>query len=254
VTLARRAYERFPDHPETREQLAALLILANDRKGAAELCQAWLKEEPGAAVPLRMLGRIAANDLRFEDAIRCYEQAIAREPENADFLIAYGEALLDAPGRERPLRALELLTRAASLAPEDARARYHLGVALMRAGRPEEARRQLLRTLDLDPHRGPTYSTIVQLARRLRAPGPADLFAGLVRRVEDRLREELALWRRTWDHSQDPDGYLALARFLVRTAAPRKAEAQLEEALRLRPDWPEARAELLRVRRLIAAL
>jgi cytochrome c-type biogenesis protein CcmH len=254
MAVARRAYERFPHRPETREQFAALLILANDRKGAAALCQAWLKDEPNAGVPLRMLGRIAANDLRFDEAAGHFEQAIAREPENVDFMIAYGEVLLSAPGSERLPRAVELLARAATLAPGDPRARYHLGIALMRSGRDREASRQLLRTLDLDPYRGPTYSTIVQLARRLREPGPAALFGPIVRRVEDRLREELTLWRRTWDHPDAAGGYLALARFLVRTAEPRKAEAQLEEALRLLPGWPEASAELLRVRRLIAAL
>lgn len=254
VALARRARDRFPAHPEVREQLAALLILVNDRQAAAEICRDWLKAEPEAAAPLRMLGRIAVADLRFEEGIQYYERALGKEPENADFLIALGEALLSAPGAENRARAVEVLARAAVLSPADARARYHLGVALMQTGRPEEALRQLLRTLDLDPNRGPTYSTVVQLARRLRQPGPIALFGPIVREVEDRLREELALWRQTWDHPDDPGGYLTLARFLIRTAEPAKAEAQLEEALRLRPRWSEARAELLRVRRLLAVL
>jgi tetratricopeptide (TPR) repeat protein len=252
--LARQAYERFPDSPEAREQLAALLIVVNDRQGATSLCEAWLQAEPGAAVPLRMLGRLAASDLRFTEAIRYYEQAIERDPKNADFRLALGEVLLDAPEGDRLPRATEALTSAAALAPESARARHYLGLALMRAGRVEEARRQLLRALDLDPHHGPTYSAVVQAARRLRQPGPVALFAPIARAVEDRLREELSLWRRTWDHPEDPDGYRAVASFLVHTGQIAKAEAQLEEALRRRPGWPEARADLERVRRLLAVL
>jgi cytochrome c-type biogenesis protein CcmH/NrfG len=254
VALARRAYERFPEHPETREQLAALLVLANDRKGATAVCEAWLQKEPSASVPHRVLGRIAVNDLRFSDAFRHYEEAIAQSPERSDYWLALGEALLAAPGSEHLPRAVSALARAASLAPEDARARHHLGVALSRTGRLEEAQRQLLRALDLDPHHGPTYSAVVRAANRLREPGPLALFAPMARAVEDRLREELRLWRRTWDHPDDAAGYLALARFLLRTAETEKAEAQLEEALRLRPNWPEAAAELRRVRRLRAAL
>ncbi len=124
----------------------------------------------------------------------------------------------------------------------------------MRAGRLEAAQRHLLRSLELDPNRGDTYGIIVQLAHRLRQPGAVALFSPLVRIVESRLREEMTLWRRTWDQPEDPGGYLALARFLIRTADLRKAESQLEQALELRPGWQEAEQELARVRRLLAVV
>jgi tetratricopeptide (TPR) repeat protein len=254
LALARQAFDRFPGAPEVREQLAALLILTSDRKSAAQLCRAWLRAEPGAAQPLWMLGQIAGADLRLDDAIRDYEQALAKQPENANFLESLGEVLLAAPGSEHLPRAMATLSRAVALAPEDATARYQLGLALTRAGRLEEARRQMLRSLDLDPNRGPIYSTLVPLARRLHQPGPAALLGPIVRDVEDRLREELALWRRTWDQPDDPAGYVALAGFLLRTGDPRRAESQLEQALVLRPNWPAVEAELARVRRLLAVV
>jgi tetratricopeptide (TPR) repeat protein len=253
LAVARRAATWFPQSGEAREQRAALAILATQRQEAADLCRAWLREEPDAAQPLWMLGRIAVDTLRFDEGIALYEQALAKQPENPAFLQSLGEALLNAPGSERVPRAVEVLTRAVAAAPNDAKARAQLGAALMRAGRPEEARRQMLRSLDLDPNRGPTYSTVVQLARQLRRPGPVALFGPMVRTVEQRLREELTLWRRTWDRPDEPQGYLDLARFLIRTADLSRAESQLEEALRLRPGWPEAQAELTRVRRLLAA-
>jgi cytochrome c-type biogenesis protein CcmH/NrfG len=65
-----------------------------------------------------------------------------------------------------------------------------------------------------------------------------------VRAVEDRTRAELRLWRSVWDHPEDPAGYYRLAEFLMRTGELTKAQSQLEEGLRLRPDWPEARRML----------
>jgi tetratricopeptide (TPR) repeat protein len=250
--MARRAWTEFPGNPQARERLAASLIVAK-WKAATQLCQEWLQKEPGAVPALWMLGRIAADEKRPADAIRYYEQVLAIQPENAEVLEALGAVLLGSPEPENLPRALDALSRAVALAPAKAKARYRLGMALMKSGRPEEALRQLLRSLDLDPHAGETYNVVVQLARRLRQPGAVAFFSPLVRDVEARLREELLLWRQTWDRPDDPNGYLALARFLIRTAALEKAESQLERALLLRPHWSEAADELRRVRRLLAA-
>jgi tetratricopeptide (TPR) repeat protein len=254
LEVARRALARFPGNRDAREQVAALAILTTQRQEAERLCADWLREDPGAAEPLWMLGRIAVDSLRFDEGIARYEQALAKQPENPAFLQSLGEALLNAPGSQHLARAIEILTRAVAVAPRDAKVRAQLGEALTRAGRAEEARRQMLRSLDLDPNRGPSYNTVVQLARQLRRPGPLALFAPMVRTVEQRLREELTLWRRTWDRPEEPQGYRDLARFLIRTGDPKRAESQLEEAARLRPGWPEAEAELARVRRLRSVL
>jgi cytochrome c-type biogenesis protein CcmH/NrfG len=251
--MARRAWAAHPGNPQARERLAASLIVAKNWDASEKVCREWLQEEPNAVPPLWMLGRIASDRRRHDEAIRYYEQALAIQPENAEILEALGSVLLNAPGPERLPRAVEALSRAVTLAPQKAKARYWLGLALMQSGRPEEALRQLLRSLDLDPHSGETYNVVVQLARRLRQPGAVALFGPLVRSVEGRLREELLLWRHTWDRPEDPNGYLTLARFLIRTADLQKAESQLEHALLLRPRWPEAAAELARVRRLLVA-
>jgi cytochrome c-type biogenesis protein CcmH/NrfG len=251
--MARRARAAHPGDPRTRERLAASLLIAKNWKAAADICHEWLKEEPGAAPPLWMLGRIAADEKRTAEAVRYYEQALAIQPDNADLLEALGAVLLASSEPDRVPRALTALGRAVDLAPTKARARYWLGLALREAGRPDEALRQLLRSLDADPHRGETYNIIVQVARHLKQPGAVTLFGPLVRDVEARLREELRLWRHTWDQPKDPAGYLALARFLIERTELRKAESQLEHALLLRPRWPEAAAELARVKRLLAA-
>jgi tetratricopeptide (TPR) repeat protein len=252
IALARRALENHPRNREVREQLIAVAVMGNARGDAAKRCQEWLREQPDAVQPLWMLGQIAVEDLKFAEGMGYFNQALAREPENPLLLQSLGSAILAAPGSKDLPRAVTTLTRAAILMPEDGKLRYELGLALMRTGRLPEAQRQMLRSLDLDPHRGAAYSMVVQLARQLRQPGVVALFGPLVRAVEQRLREELSLWRRTWDQPKDPEGYRALARFLVHQGDLRKAESQLEEALVLRPRWSEVEAELAQVRRLLA--
>jgi Flp pilus assembly protein TadD len=248
--LATRAWERYPGSRQARGHLAALWFVIHRWKSASDLCRTWLREDPDAVEPRWVLGRVAVGERRFDEGIWLYEQALARDPENAGYLETLSAALVDAPGEEKVPRAVATLSRLVTVAPENAEARHRLGVALMRSGRLEEAERQMLRSLDLDPNRSETYSLLVQLAARRREPGAARAFGSLVRAVEERLREELMLWRATWDRPEDPNGYLALARFLVRTGEIRKAESQLEQALALRPHWREAEAELARVRRL----
>jgi Flp pilus assembly protein TadD len=142
------------------------------------------------------------------------------------------------------------LTRAVAGDPHEPRWRLLLAQALQRLGRTEEARRQALRALDLDPRQNRAYTVLLQSARQLHAAGPLSLFAALQRSVEARLREEQPLRQATWDRPRDPAAYAALADFLLRTGDPSAAEPQLAEALRLRPNSPELRARLALLRRL----
>ena len=56
--------------------------------------------------------------------------------------------------------------------PAQARASH---ILFKTAGKDEAALRQLLRSLDYDPHRGETYNVVVRLARRLKQPGAVAL-------------------------------------------------------------------------------
>jgi cellulose synthase operon protein C len=249
-TVLQQARSRFPRDVELRERLAAIDLLAGDRKAARQLCEEWLQQEPGAPRALFMLGRAAADELQWAQAARLFEEAVAKEPENPDFLGALGEALVKLAEPAETPRAIATLSHAVAAAPEVARWRTALADALQRAGRTAEARRQALRSLDLDPHQETLYFVVVQLARQERAAAPMALYAPLVRTVEARLREEAPLWHATWQRPRDPAAYEALARFLIATGDLAAAEGQLAEALRLRSDAPELRARLALVRRL----
>jgi tetratricopeptide (TPR) repeat protein len=254
-----KARPRFPRAPEIRERLIAFYLLEEDRARARRLCQEWLREEPDSLPALYLLGRAAADEQQYPEAIRLFDQILAREPDNPQWLGTLGETLLKLPGTDSVPRAVSLLSRAAAGSPDEPRWRLTLAQGLQRLGQVPEARRQALRALDLDPNQSAVYTQVIQLARQEPGAakgesGPLSLYAGLVRAVEARLREERRLWQATWQRPRDPDAYAALAGFLIRNGDPERAESQLAEALRLRPDWPEARARLAKLRRLREAL
>jgi tetratricopeptide (TPR) repeat protein len=251
-----KARLRFPRNTGVRERLIAFHLLEADRARARRLAEEWLREEPDSLPALYLLGRATLDEQQPAEGIRLFEQLLAREPENPQWLGTLGEALLKLPDTASVPRAVALLARAAAGSPDEARWRLLLAQGLQRLGRVEEALRQALRALDLDPHQSAAYTQVVQLTRRERGrsagrqESPLALYASLVRTVEARLREEMRLWQATWQRPRDPDAYAALGRFLIRTGNLEKAEGQLAEALRLRPDWPEVRARLAQVRRL----
>jgi tetratricopeptide (TPR) repeat protein len=277
--LLEKARLRFPHDAAIRERLIAFYLLGLDRAQARRLCQEWLREEPGSPEVLWLLGRAAADEQQSAEAVRLYEQALAKEPDNPQWLGTLGETLLtfsgtgdssdgaagpplgQAPSAKRQApersdtaapvpRAVAALASAATRSPDEPRWRLALAQGLQRLGRLDDARRQALRALDLDPRQSQAYILVIQLARQARAAGPLALYADLVRAMEERLREETALRRATWERPRDPAAYAALAGFLMRTGDLAAAEGQLAEALRLRPDWPELRARLAMVRRL----
>jgi tetratricopeptide (TPR) repeat protein len=285
--ILEKARLRFPRDAAIRERLIAFYLLGLDRAQARRLCQEWLREEPGSPEVLWLLGRAAADEQQSAEAVRLYEQALAKEPDNPQWLGTLGETLLTqdkapgswllAPGRDAGgtasrfadsrarsqepgarsgseasivPRAVAALASAATRSPDEPRWRLALAQGLQRLGRLDDARRQALRALDLDPRQSQAYILVIQLARQARATGPLALYADLVRAVEDRLREETALRRATWERPRDPRAYAALAGFLMRTGDLAAAEGQLTESLRLRPDWPELRARLAMIRRL----
>jgi tetratricopeptide (TPR) repeat protein len=271
-TRLEKARQRFPRDAALRERLIAFYILGLDSAQARRLCQEWLREEPGSPQALWLLGRTLEAEQQYAEAVQTYEQALAKDPDNPQWLGAFGETLLKLPAGSgvgtptpaggRPTdsataagpRAVAVLARAASGDPEEPRWRLTLAQGLQRLGRTEEARRQALRALDLDPKQRRAYTLVLQCARQQGAAGPLALFADLLRTVEAQQHEEQSLRQATWERPRDSGAYAALAAFLIRTGDLAAAESQLAEALRLRPDWPAAQARLALVRRLLEVL
>jgi tetratricopeptide (TPR) repeat protein len=265
IGVIKAALRRHPRESALYERLATLYIATIDRPDAARICREWLRRHPEAAAPHWVLGRIMIETPKVEEGLRELELAVAREPENPEFAYTLAAALLGRATPENEERAVRLLEEVIRKAPAVARYRNQLGLALRQQGdrsqrdppqapllrrggfAREGARQQFLRSLDLDPHQAPVCSNLVAVASQLGLRHQVRFWAPLVRAVENRTREELRLWRAVWDHPDDASACYRLAGFLVRTGELTKAQSQLEEGLRLRPDWPEAKALLERV-------
>jgi uncharacterized protein HemY len=125
-------------------------------------------------------------------------------------------------------------------------------MTLQQLGDLERERRQFLAALDLNPRHAPAYSGISQICVRLRKPALARFFGPLVRAAQDRSREELRLSRRVGQNPTSPEAHTTMAEFLARSGSFSTAESHLERALALRPSYPEAKAALAHVKRVIS--
>jgi tetratricopeptide (TPR) repeat protein len=254
AAVVERALREHPGEAALYERLGSLYVLTHSRNEAARVAEAWQRAEPRAGRPQWLLGRVEMANHRVGEAIRHFEAALAREPENADCAFALGDALVRQPDAASQGRGLALLEQAARRSPEDPEYHQRLGAALAQAGWWEEARRELLAALSLDPDRAAALNSLVQVAQGLRRPAQVALWAAAMRAAQTRLAEEKRLRREAGRNPFEPVGCLALARNLLRAGQPANAQAQIEQALRSAPWDPEARQLLARVEALQAAL
>jgi tetratricopeptide (TPR) repeat protein len=154
---------------------------------------------------------------RLDEALALADGFLAGRPDSADALVVKARVLRAQGRREEAAAELEL---ALESAPEHAHALNELGSTLAELGRRDEARTVFERAIAAAPE----------------APEPRRNLARLVEGTEgERLRREaLAL----------APGYVEarvdLARQLAETERVGEAESEIEEALQLRPDDPEA--------------
>jgi tetratricopeptide (TPR) repeat protein len=248
VHVIKAALTQHPRDQALYERLVVLEMMWNHAQ-AQQCCEQWQRLEPLSVRPLWLLGRIRADQGDLAQATRLLQHVVDAEPENMDYSVTLAEVLLRHPDRAEELSARRLLERAVARPSADAKTYQDLGQTLEQPGQPEAARWAFLHSLDLDPDVSEPYVSLVRLARRLAQREEVDFWGPIVRTVEERLREALLLSRRTWETPDDPAGHRDLALHYLRNAELRKAESQLEEALRLRPGWPEAQRLLASVRR-----
>lgn len=140
-----------------------------------------LAERAVLARRLRDAGKLA-------EAGHLYAEILREAPDDIEALLGFGTVVL-ASGDTR--RALPLLERAVSLAPELAATHATLGIALKRAGRGGEAIAAFERAVALDPRDEGTH---VNLGRALREAG--DLASAIVhfRHAVDLRRDFVEAW------------------------------------------------------------
>jgi Flp pilus assembly protein TadD len=244
IEAARRGLRRFPGDDSLTEDLIALDLLTSNLAEAEQLAQGWHQRAPSAAQPIFLLGRVQMARKQQEAALKSFEQAARMEPQNSEYAFYVGSLYAERLPRPDWDRVARYYSQAVTLKPDEARYRLSLGVALQTLGNLEGARRQFLRSLDLDANQSAPLNNLIRVARSLKHPDQVRVWAPLVRDVEERLRVELLSWKRVWYQPQDAQGYLPLAQFLAGNGELRQASNILEQAVALRPDLTPARQHL----------
>ncbi len=129
-----------------RHVLATGYISTGDHDRAISESEKLLTREPKNPVILNNLAWLYQQ--KGDDRATSYaERALKQAPRSPAILDTLGWILV---GKGEVPRALELLRKASSLAPEMGDIQYHMAVALHRSGRTNEARRELERLLGSD--------------------------------------------------------------------------------------------------------
>jgi tetratricopeptide (TPR) repeat protein len=244
------ARPRFARNDEILQRLAMLYVLTHDHTLSRRICEEWRARAPQDARPVWIMGRIAANDGRQEEAAARYEEALRLQPDLRDAKGDLARLLLDLSGPERKERARVLLEEALAATPGSGELHLQLGRARQARGDLAGASDSVMRALELDPGLVPAYTALVGLAPRLDRGSRASFYGRLLRTARERAREQEGLWRRLWEKPSDPKRSLAMGRFFREQNDLTRASYHLDTALALHPSWPPARAERTLVRRL----
>ena len=119
--------------------------------GMAERLAARLKENPDNAEGWLMLGRTYGAIGRFSDAAAAYSEAEKRDPNNAQLLADYADALGMAQGRSLSGEPEKLVARALKADPKNIKALALAGTAAFDRKAYAEAAKQWERLLEVSP-------------------------------------------------------------------------------------------------------
>ena len=206
-----------------------------------------------AALSLHQAGRRA-------EAAAAYKAILAREPENAAVLHAYGVLLHQAGDSPE---ALPLLERAVARMPGEATFHFNLGLARSRLGRHAEAAASLREAARLKPDwPQPLYDlgnalaaggARADAARAYRAAlrlkpdyFQAEVNLANVLRADGKRAAAIAAYRRVLRQRPDlPEVHSNLGTALLEEADEAGAEAAFRAALTVQPDFPDALRHLV---------
>ncbi|MBL8397396.1 MAG: PEP-CTERM system TPR-repeat protein PrsT [Candidatus Accumulibacter sp.] len=135
--------KQYPKDLTARAYAGDVYLQANDNRQAIDQYEALLQANPDNIIALNNLASLyqRENDPR---AAATAERALVLSPDNVDVQDTLGWILVE---KAQLPRALTLLGKAAAKRPQSATVRYHFGVALARAGKKPEAKRELTAAL-----------------------------------------------------------------------------------------------------------
>ena len=195
----------------------------NDANKVLDEVAAIDRDYPGLALERGLLFEASG---QTEEALKAYESALAKAPNDPDLMLRVGCGKVTAG---RAAQAESLLRKVLSLRPNSAETNHCLGRALLVEGKNlAEALRMFERSIDLDPHRAEYWLYLGWAANE----------AGRVAKADEALKKALEL-----DQGLG-DAYWQRGVLRARQGAVKDAINDLTKALELRPSRHEAHAAL----------
>ena len=182
------------------------------------------KEYPGLALERGLLFEASG---RGAEALKAYEDALAKAPNDPDLMLRVGCGKAGSPQAAK--QAAEMLGKVLEKRPSSAEAHHCKGKALLTDGSNlAESLRTLEKAVDLDPNRAEFHLYVAWAANEVGRPQRAEIAVQKALELDQRLGD--AYWQR------------GVLRF--KQGAVRDAVKDLQKALELKPDRVEAHAAL----------
>jgi predicted CXXCH cytochrome family protein len=226
----RRVNVYYPSKANENPRTALYLAIArvddgDDDKGLVELQRVIEKQTPANPEPYLELGRAYARKAQNKEAVRWFEAALVKSPNNLAALRAIIPALL-ATGQQA--HAIDLLHQALKQYPNDDLLEMDLGYAYLQTDKPIDARQALNAAIDANPERPEAYNLRGLVALRL----------GDTASAEKSFREAIR-WQPTLAEAQYNLGFLLLS---VHNLP--ESEFHLKMAIQANPNYAEAHHKL----------
>ena len=235
---AQREYEEAlrenPAHERARYNLGMLLQQTGDIDQALDQLTTAVRANPNSPEARVALGMALQRLRRTNDAIAQYREALKLKPDASDARNNLGAALVSQGKIEEAVHEYEEAVR---LLPGSAMAQTNFGYALAKLGRIDEAERHLREALRLEPGNQQAHYALANLLQQT-----------------GRLDEALPEFRAALEHWTGPSSASVHNDYgvtLARRGRLDEAAAEFREALRLRPDHPDARANLEKIKKPI---
>jgi len=147
IELLSKLVRDLPGNAPVMVDLARALGVAGKTREAGDMLRRAARVDPRSPLPWLALGSISETSQQGEQARAAYQEALARDPNCVDALLALGDLAL---GDNDTTAAISYFERAVPLAPGQPELQVNLGNALKHAGRSREAEQAYFDALNRD--------------------------------------------------------------------------------------------------------
>ncbi|HZO91098.1 MAG TPA: tetratricopeptide repeat protein [Chthonomonadaceae bacterium] len=256
VKEARRGFERAaalnPKNPDVYMGLAFLNNTSERYQYAERYLQRYIQTSPNPGPGYMLLSRVYLSMRLYDKAIEAGKTGVTIMPEEANMWYNLGQAYSYRPDTRYLTEAAQAFERAVQISPNWGKARFELGRIYMRLNRIPEAIAQYREAVRSEPLSGRNHYQLAQLLMRQgqmeegkREMAEAQRLIPLNQR-EDHLQDKISVVQ------NDPRSYFELAQVYKAYGQYDMAQQWLDVALRLSPNYPQARALEAEIRQLVA--